>query len=536
MDYVLRGVPKEKKHKLTVEIERLRKKLALQEKTSSERIAELEQQVHILTRMVFGRTSEKKKPTEATAGHPNQQHLFLTDILADAERVAEETGAVGHLDVLTSSTPKGKKKGRRSTFPDHLPSVDVVFELPKDEQRCSCGGQLHPIGFEESQELERIEVTIVVKKKRAKYACRCCNNGITTAAGPARVIDKGLLGVGFLANIITERFVSHMPYYRLEKKYESEGLDLSRSVLERSVARAAELLEPLHTALREEVLSKDILFTDDTSVTLVKPQGDGPSSKARIWIYLDKQGNHFYDFTETREAAGPALILKDFLGYAHADAYTGYDWLFRPGGATEVACWAHLRRYFERAEKTDPKLSAKALDLIRKLYRIEKKAKRDKLDPEGVAALRQKYAVPILKNIWAWLAEVEAQVLPKSPMGKAVHYAQAQWDALNVYVTDGRLEIDNNAAERAMRPIAVGRKNWLFFQSTGGGKTAVILMSLIQTAKAAGVNVQLYLRDVLQRIATESDVKKLLPHAWKELFEPEVMKRRNAIVELLSAS
>ncbi|MFT7487288.1 MAG: transposase [Candidatus Paceibacteria bacterium] len=535
MDFVSRGVQKEKEHTLTREINELRKKLVLQEQASSARIAELEQRVHVLTRMAFGRSSERRKPTGNLDSNPNQQHLFLTDILADAERVAEETGAVGHLSVTPAAPSKAKNKGRRSSFPDHLPVVAVEFELPEDERRCSCGGELHKVGFEQSQELERIEVTILLQKKRAKYACRSCGDGITTATGPARVIDKGLLGVGFLANIITERFVSHMPYYRLEKKYQSEGLDLSRSVLERSVARCAELLEPLHAALREEVLSKDILFTDDTTVTLVNPRSKGGSSKGRVWIYLDKLGNHFYDFTKTREASGPELILKDFLGYVHADAYGGYDWLFQPGGPTEVACWAHTRRYFERAEKSDPKLSAKALDLIRGLYRIEKKAKEDELNPEAVAALRQEYAVPILKNIWAWLAEVEAQVLPKGPMGKAVHYAQAHWDALNVYVTDGRLEIDNNASERAMRPIAVGRKNWLFFQTIGGGKTAAILMSLIQTAKAAGVNVQLYLRDVLQRIATESDMKKLLPHAWKEHFEPEVMKRRNEIVELLGS-
>ena len=147
--------------------------------------------------------------------------------------------------------------------------------------------------------------------------------------------------------------------------------------------------------------------------------------------------------------------------------------------------------------------------------------------------MRKQHALPVLEEIEAWLAAIDAQVLPKSPMGTAVHYARAQWSALNVYVTDGRLEIDNNRAERAMKPVAVGRKNWLFVQSNAGGKTASIMMSLVQTAQAAGVNVKLYLRDVLQRIATESDVTKLLPHAWKEHFEAEVISRRNAIIEML---
>ena len=315
LGFVSKGVLKAKKHTLLLENERLVKKLAEHERTSRERISELEHQIDVLTRIAFGRSSEKRKPTGIPTGNPNQQHLFLTDILADAERVAEETGVVGHLNITPSKPRKGKKNGRRATFPDCLPVVEAVFELPEEQQRCSCGGKLHRIGFEETKELERIEVTIVLKKKRAKYACRSCSDGVTVASGPARVIDKGLLGVGFLANIITERFVSHMPYYRLEKKYQSEGLDLSRSVLERSVARCAELLEPLHTALREKVLSEDILFTDDTTVTLVNPRAQGGSSTGRIWIYLDKQGNHFYDFTETRAATGPPWILKSTVSH-----------------------------------------------------------------------------------------------------------------------------------------------------------------------------------------------------------------------------
>ncbi|MFT7542838.1 MAG: transposase, partial [Gammaproteobacteria bacterium] len=386
-----------------------------------------------------------------------------------------------------------------------------------------------------SRELERIEITIVLKTMCAKYACRNCTDGITTARGPARVIDKGRLSAGFLAHIIGERFQFHMPYYRLEKKYASEGLDLSRSVLERSVARCAELLEPLHVALKDQIISEDIVFTDDTPVTLVNPKGQGGSGKGRIWIYLDKQGRHYYDFTQTRERDGPLSIFGKYKGYVQADAYTGYNALYESDDVTEVACWAHNRRKFESAGSSDPDLSAEALDLIGQLYAIEATARNTGLEPKGVAALREAHAKPVLKRIGAWLAVTEAKVLPKSPMGKAVFYARAQWDALNVYVTDGRLEIDNNAAERAMRPFALGRKNWLFFQTVGGGKTASVLMSLIQTAEAAGVNVKLYLRDVLQRIATESDVTKLLPHEWKNHFEADVVGRRGEIIELLLA-
>ncbi len=180
-------------------------------------------------------------------------HLFLADLVADADRVAEETGATGHVEVAPPDPRKAvpKKKGRRGSFPEHLPVVTSPFESPKEQLLCDCGGKLHPIGFESSTELKRIEITIVHKKKCAKYACRSCEAGVLTAPGPPRVIDKGLLSAGFLAHVMAERLQCHMPYYRLEKKFASEGLDLSRSVLERSVARRGELLEPLHTALRE---------------------------------------------------------------------------------------------------------------------------------------------------------------------------------------------------------------------------------------------------------------------------------------------
>lgn len=502
--------------------------------TRDERIAALEHNLAVFARMLFGSSSEKRKLTGLASGHPHQLHLFLADLVADAERIAEATGATGHVEVERPDPAKQvRKKGRRKQFPEHLPVVTSTFELPADARTCACGAELHAIGFEESRELERIEVTVVHKQKRAKYTCRSCEEGVVTAPGPARVIDKGLLSAGFLAHVIGERFQFHMPYYRQEKKYGGEGLDLSRSVLERSVARCAELLEPLHDALRAQVLAEDIVFTDDTTVRIAQEGKQGGSKQGRLWIYTDLLGRHFYDFTESRGRDGPDSILADFVGYLQADAYSVYDQFFASGDVIEVACWAHTRRKFESAESSDPDLSAKALELIGKLYAVETAARERKLDPAAVAELRQKHALPVLAEIHAWLAVAEAQVLPKSPLGTAVHYAQAQWDALNVYVTDGQLEIDNNRAERAMKPVAVGRKNWLFVQTQNGGKTAAIMMSLIQTAQAAGVNVKLYLRDVLQRIATESDVSKLLPHGWKQHFETEVVGRRNEIIDLL---
>jgi transposase len=503
-----------------------------------ERIAALEHTLAVYARMLFSSSSEKRRLTGIAAGHPHQLALFMADLVADAERIAEATGVTGHVEVEPPPPARrtGKNSRRAKSFPDHLQVVETLFELSEDKLVCACGGELHLIGFEETRELERIEVTIVHRKKRAKYACRCCEEGVVTAAAPGRVIDKGRLGPGFLAHVIAERFQFHMPYHRLEKKYAGEGLTLSRSVLKRSVARCAELLEPLYLELGKEVIAEPVIFTDDTTVTLARLAEREGSRTARIWVYLDKLGRHFYDFTDSRSRAGPERILKDFSGFMHADALGNYDIFYQSGLVTEVACWAHARRKFKDAMASDPKLAEEALELIGELYQVEKAARSQGLDAEGLRALRQQHSVPVLERIHAWLGVTEALVLPKSPMAKAVRYALNQWDALKVYTTDGRLEIDNNAAERALRPIAVGRKNWLFFQSQGGGKTAAIMMSLIQTAAAAGVNVKLYLRDVLQRIATESDVKKLLPHGWKQHFESDVEGRRNEIIELLVKS
>jgi hypothetical protein len=346
------------------------------------------------------------------------------------------------------------------------------------------------------------------------------------------VIEKGLLGPGFLAHVIVERFGNHMPYYRLEGKYASEGLDLSRSVLCGSMARVAELLEPIADELRRQVVASPVVHTDDTPVVIAQTAEGGPQ-KGRVWIYLNREGRHWYDFTRTRKRDGPARVLGEYEGYIQADAYKGYDQLYLPGGATEVGCWSHVRRKFVEAEATDGAIATAAVDRIRALFLIEREADEKGLSAEARQRLRQEKAAPRVQEFRAWMDDAELQVLPRSPIAKAIGYARNQWGALTRYLEDGRLSISNNAAERALRPFAIGRKNWLFFQREGGGKTAAVLMSLLMTAKAAGVNPRDYFRDVLLRISTCSDVKSLTPHGWKERWEPEVTARRQQILESL---
>jgi transposase len=495
-----------------------------------EEIARLEQQNRVLAKWVFGRSSEKRVAEPVPVAL--QGHLFLAEIASEAERLAEELHVTAAVSVeVPAHTRKAAK--RRGEFPAHLPVVRTVSELRDEDRVCACGGELKAFGEEVSRELERIEMALVHETARTKYACTSCREGVVTAPWRGKVIDKGLLGPGFLAHVIVERFAQHQPYYRLESQYRGEGLDLSRDVLCSSMHRCAELLEPIAEPLRKEVLASPVVHTDDTPVTLAK-SAQGGARQARVWVYLNRDGQHWYEFTDSRKRDGPARALAEFRGYLQADAYPGYDPLFFPGGATEVACWAHVRRKFVDAEATDPVLAKAAVDRIRVLFQIEESAK--ELSDDARAELRRAKALPLLEEFDAWMALAETQSLPKSPLGKALSYARNQWPALLRYVEDGRLEISNNAAERALRCIAVGRKNWLFFQREGGGRTAAVLMSLLMSAKAAGVNANDYFRDVLTRISTCTDVKQLTPHGWKQHFEAEVTGRRQALLEQLLAA
>jgi transposase len=404
-----------------------------------------------------------------------------------------------------------------------------------DQLACECGCQMHEIGEDVSNELLRVELTIVHEIAKKKYGCRQCGGAIRTAPGPARVIDKGLLSPSFLAHVITERFGMHMPYHRMERQYADEGLDLSRSVLQRSAATCAEILEPIYLQLQRDVLAAGVIHTDDTPVTVARTD-DGRTAAGRIWVYADHGGRTWYDFTPSRKRDGPQRVLGDFKGYLQADAYGGYDQLYVPDGATEVACWAHARRKFVDAESADPKLAKEALDLIGVLYQVERDVKamaaaegREATADEVLAARRAR-SVSQLTAIRAWLELTEAQVLPRGAMADPIRYCLNQWQALCCYVEDGRLHIDNNLAERALRHFAVGRKNWLFFQTEGGGKTAAVLASLLQTARAIAIDPKTYFRDVLLRIGTESDVTKLTPHGWKQHFAQDVADHHEDIL------
>ncbi len=509
---------------MVAEVAALRHALALEQ----QRNARLEHNLEVFRKIIFGSRSEKRCAETVDAA---QGILALGDLAAASERAAGERGAQVEVAVpAPTPSSRPRRHGRRSAFPPHLPVVRSTFRLPENSRTCSCGQALAEMGEEVTRELERVELSIVHEIARVKYACPCCKDRVVTAPGPARVVDKGLLGVGFLAHVLAERFGNHMPYHRLEKKYESEGLALSRSVLCNAAGRCADLLEPVYRQMLRDVLAQPIVGTDDTGVT-IQEGSQGGSRRGHLWLYRDLAGRCVFDFTESRARDGPARVLADFRGYLQADAYGVYDAFFVPGGPIEVGCWAHARRKFVAAETSDPQLAGEAIERIAKLYAIEKEAKDLTAEQRHVARAA---ARPLLDELFDWMGRARSFVLDRSPMAEALDYALKNRMALMRYVEDGRLEIDNNGVERALRCVAVGRKNWMMVGNEEGGRRAAILFSFVQTCREIGTDPKVYFRDVLLRIGTCGDVQKLTPHGWKEHFAAQVAaERAQAIARVL---
>ncbi len=517
---------------LRVTIDELKGKLL----GKDEEIVRLRLQIEKMQKMLFGPTSEKRVlATDDVAGRPGalpfpeleQLHKDLEK--ARAERETSEVEVEGH---------RRKRHGRRKDFPEHLPRKETEIDVSESEMHCpECGKERKRIGKEVTQELERIEVTYVHRIVRIKRACpdKTCPGGAVTAPLPGRVIDKGILGPGFIAHVIYERFGNHMPYYRLEQKYKAEGLPLSRTVLCETALRCAEMFTPVYEAHKQEVLSSYVVQSDDTPVTQRNGKDKG-RRVGRMWAYRAQEGGVFFEYRPDRSRASPLEVLGHRKGYVQADAYSGYDELFETSGCIEIGCWAHARRKFDEAKSTEPKLADEILDLIVELYQVEREAKEQGLDTEDRLRLRQRRSVPLLEQIKDWLEGTLPDVLPKSPMATAIQYVLRQWEALRRFSQDGGiLEIDNNGCERMIRPIAVGRRNWLFVGSREGGEKSAVLMSLVNSCKELGINPLDYLRDVLIQIdvTPASEIHRLTPRGWKA--DQEAACRAQASREAIAA-
>lgn len=515
-------------------LQTLRDELLEQEQRKDRTIEQLQHQLQQLLRRLFGRSAEKIDP--------KQMVLFETLLNGLAPRT-DASPDTPDSPPPPSSNGKAGGHGRRR-LPSDLPRQKIVHDLPEDEKPCPCCKKMrHVIGQEVSEQLDYVPAKLtVIEHVRLTYACRHCEqtaaeggSQVVTADKPASPIEKGLAAPGLLSYVIVSKYSDHLPLYRLETILERHGIEIARSTVCDWMAQCADLLRPLHERMVHYVLQSKVIHTDDTPVEVLD-RNRTQTRTGRFWVYLGDQDHPqtVFTYTASRSRDGPREFLRNWSGYLQADAFGGYDGIYAGevgGQVTEVACWAHARRKFYDARTSDAEASTQALAYIRLLYDIEDAAQQQFETHEETVenhlrsvirrALRQERAVPRLQQFKTWLqsqqAERDGPVLPKSPMGQAITYALNQWEALCVYTTDGDLAIDNNAAENALRRVAIGRKNWLFCGSDHGGHTAAILFSLIATCKRHKVEPSAYLRDVLTRIAATpiSQLDQFLPDRWR---------------------
>ena len=471
-------------------------------------IAALQHRLAVLCRQQFGPRSERVDP--------GQLQLAIFAALQETE-----ASAPAPPPAPPALEPKKKGHGRRR-LPRELPRVRVEYTLPPEAQVCpKCTGALRHIGEEVSEQADYRPASLFIREHaRAKYACTQCQESVLLAPMPQQPIEKGLPGPGLLAHVAVSKFQDHIPLHRLEHMLKRDGLEIARSTTCEWLRVTAGLLAPLVKEMSKELLKSAVLHTDDTPVPVLDQALKRRTRTGRLWTYVGDEDHPYtvYQYTPTREKKWPQDFLAGWRGYLQADAYAGYDAMFALDDIVEVACWAHARRKFYDARATDSTRAAVALAFIGRLYGIERQATEQGLDVPGRCTLRQEKARPALHEFRAWLLRQVGVTLPKSPLGEAIGYALDQWTALTRYLDDGRLDIDNNAAERTLRGIAVGRKNWLFAGSDAGGHRAAIFYSLIETAKRHGVEPFAYLCDIIARVSTHParDIAALLPPNWKK--------------------
>lgn len=439
-----------------------------------------------------------------------------------------------------SRRSSGKRQRPR---PDTLERRDVIHDLTDEEKRTLAGdGELVLIGEEITEQYEwEPSCLYVLRHIQKKYARRPAlvesgatreTKNVVTARKPPQPIPGGQAGPGLLAWLITSRFCDHLPYHRQERIFERHGLRFSRQTTCDQARRTAELCRPIYERMIAEVLRSYALHSDDTPVK-IRDARRKRQATGRFWNYVGDEEHPctVFAYTPDRSRDGPAEFLKSYRGYLQADAYSGYDHVYArsQGGIVEVACWAHARRNFFEARSSDTLRAETALAFIQRLYAIEGEVPTEREwntlprdeRAERVAAIRREQARPVLAEFGAWLDEEAPKLLPKQPLRQAIEYVRNQWTALNRYCADGRLAIDNNTAERAIRGIALGRKNWLFCGSDRGGETAAIHFSLIATCARHGVDPFGYLRTLYTRLPAllsaggEPDqLRDLLPDRW----------------------
>ncbi len=469
------------------------------------KVLSLQEQLNLALARRYAASSEKLSP--------DQIRLFDEAEQGTIEELENEA---------TVSVPAHTRKRRgRKKLPESLPRVDVIHDIPEAMRLCPHDGQvLNEINEVISEQLDIIPAQIrVLRHIRKQYACDC-GQCIQTAPLPAQPIPKSLASPGLLAHITVSKYQDALPLYRQETILQRIGVDLPRATLANWMIRAGTLVQPVINLLRDRLLDYDILQMDETTVQVLKEPGKTAQSKSYLWLQRGgppAQPVLLFDYDPSRSQAVPKRLLAGFKGSLQTDGYDGYNAVVTMNGLTHVGCMAHARRKFSEAVKAQGKKkrqgkAQQGLARIQKLYRIEKQVRT--LSPEARHDHRQQHARPLLDELRGWLDDVLAQVPPTSTTGKALNYLHNEWPKLIRHLEDGRLEIDNNLAENAIRPFVIGRKNWLFSDSVKGVKASANLYSLIETAKANGLEPYAYLRYLfteLPKAETVEAIEALLP-------------------------
>jgi len=462
----------------------------------------------------FGRKADKVEYDE------NQ--LKLPGLFNEAE--ATSLPEADEVEVVPEHTRR--KRGGRKPLPESLPREERVIDLSEEDKVCDCcGKQMVKIGEDCTERLQyQPAVATVIVEKRPKYGCRQCECAPKQAKPAPQLIPKSIATPSLLAFVLIGKFIDAIPLYRQEKQWARLGVDLSRAVLSSWVVRCGTLLTVLWELMQQEMRGCDLVQADETPVQVIKEQGRSAAQKSYMWHFqCGPPGKRIllYHYAPSRAGSVASEFLgEQFRGYLQSDGYAGYHALCGRDGVHGVACMSHIRRKFADAAKihaNKPGLAHKAVAMINRLYGIERRAREQGLSPEQLHALRQKKARPIMDCIKQWMDEHQSAVPPKSPLGKAFTYAQSEWVRMERYLEDGRIKIDNNAAERGIKPFVIGRKNWLFCNTANGAHASAVIYSLLQSADANALPLLPWLTfvlDQLPRCTTDDERRSLLPHRF----------------------
>ena len=482
----------------------------------TEKNSQLEWRVMALLRQLYRKKSEKVSP--------DQLALALAQL---SEIEVQPEVNVSDPVVCPEAEPKDtKKQGNtgRKKLPPNLPRQIEVIEPSKEARTCArCGQDKAAIGYDSSELLELVPAQFkVIERRRMKYACKPCQGEVVIAPAAPNPIEGGTVGPGLLTDVVIRKYKDHCPLYRMSEIYERYGLRIAPSTLGDWVTAAADLFAPLAKALQKDTLSRYLLSLDDTGLCVLDRDEPSGAKRGHLWCYVgDGDKVLFYHYTPTWKAAEPCALLQQKRGgVIQGDGYAGYQRAEFPGPEPppkRAGCWAHARRKFVAALDAGDTRASIAVTLIRKLYAVESDAREQQLDAGALLLRRQAISKPVAEQLGQWVVKLQGAVPPKSPLSKALTYAVRQWSTLIVFLDDGQIPIDNNHVERQIRPIALGRKNWLFAGSDEGAKRAAILMTLIGNCALNKIPLRPYLQDVIERLSNNwphSRLAELLPAAW----------------------